>query len=121
MSKRHETLEGAFLFDGFEIDCKSIYPLSMSRRIFLSKIGNRVVTEDHCQDESEVAGVLYACTLKPNQLGKYLKNPDKFQEEALEFVFNLDDEFALERFIGEIKNEAERLALAAVESTEGKQ
>lgn len=115
---RHDTLQEAFLFEGFQIGGEPIYPLSMTRQIFLKRLGNQVILGSS-EDEEEIAEVMFSCATKTSELAPYLKDRQAFRDAAVEFAMTAD-EGALEAFTAEIVAEVERLKLAQVEPVRGK-
>ena len=113
---RKQTLEGSFLFAGFEVAGVQIFPLSANRRTFLRLMGNSICdgSGDDLSDTDEIAECLMACTMTPEQLGK-IRDKDVWREQLACFSINSPDGL-IEQFGDEILNEVERLKLAAVET-----
>ena len=113
---RKQTLEGSFLFQGFEVANVQIYPLSANRRTFLRIMGNSICDGQGGEgdDTDEIAECLMACTMTPEQLGAS-RDKVKWRESLASFCISSPDGL-IEKFGDEILNEVERLKLAAVES-----
>lgn len=114
---RQITLEGAFIFEGLEVNGKQVFPMSANRRTFLRRMGNTVCggePEGDPDDGEEFAGVLLACTKKPCDLGSYLARKDDWTKEVLDFAVTLED-YTIEKFQKMVTNELEALQAAQVE------
>ena len=90
--KRGEKQERVFLFEGFTVDGKQVYPLSAGRRIFLKKMGNPLIHDDGESELSEdeaSAEMLFACTKKGAELGSYLNNKISGERNVTRSLFRL--------------------------------
>ena len=117
--KRGEKQERVFLFEGFTVDGKQVYPLSAGRRIFLKKMGNPLIHDDGESELSEdeaSAEMLLACTKKGAELGSYLNNKDKWRKECDAFSVSFDEDFAIEDFQQAMMDEVAALEASEIES-----
>ena len=114
---RIKTLEEAFLFEGFALNGKQVYPLSCNRRTFLRKMGNSLFGGEDVADRDDgelMAEALYCCTKTPAQLGSYLALRDQWGDEVEVFAVSQED-FTIEKFQTLVMQEIEALNAGQVE------